>query len=85
MDLNGLTTQEDEHKEQEASEVTAQVGILATTSSSVSRPASLLGAEVPAPLLAIEDAKSAEYYKAADMISGALDQLGEQLQQRLEA
>ena len=27
------------------------------------------------PLLAIEDAKSDEYYKAADMISGVLDQL----------
>ena len=42
-------------------------------------------AEVPVRLLAIEDAKSEEYYKASDKISGALDQLGEQLQQNLEA
>ena len=37
------------------------------------------------PLLAIEDAKSEEHYKAVDVISGALDQLGEQIQQHLEA
>ena len=45
-----------------------------------SRPGSLLGVEAPVPLLAIEEAKSDEHCKAADMISGALDQLGEQLQ-----
>ena len=43
----------------------------------VSRLGSLLGAEVSVPLLAIEDAKSDECYGAPDMISGALDQLGE--------
>ena len=76
---------EDDNEEQEPTEAAAQVDTLATTSSGASRPGSLLGAEVPVPLLAIEDAKSDEYHKAADMISGALDQLGEQLQQHLEA
>ena len=35
-----------------------------------SRPGLLLGVEVPVPLLAIEDAKSEEYYKTAGVISG---------------
>ena len=38
-------------------------------------PGLLLGAEVPVRLLAIEDAKSEEYYRASDQIRGALDQL----------
>ena len=44
------------------------------------RPGQLLGAEVPVPLLAIEDAKSEEYYRASDQIRGAGVQLGEQIQ-----
>ena len=36
-------------------------------------------------LAAIEDAKSEEYYRASGQIRGAVDQLGEQLQQDVEA
>ena len=45
----------------------------------------LLGAEVSAGVLAVEDAKPEEYYRASDQISGTLGQLGEQLQQNMEA
>ena len=87
MDLDGPAIQEekDDNEGQEPAEAAAQVDTLATTSSGASRPGSLLGAEVPVPLLAIEYAKSEEYYKAADMSSGVLDRLREQLQQHLEA
>ena len=51
-----------------------------------SGPASgtLLGAEAPPGLLAIEDVKPDEYYQAANQIRGALDHLPEQLQQNME-
>ena len=42
-------------------------------------PGTLLGAEAPPGLLAIEDAKPDEYYQASDQIRGALNDLPEQL------
>ena len=84
MDLDGLDASaaqaevdEDEH---EATEVAAQADTLATTTSSASRPGLLLGAEVPVPLLANEDAKSEEYHRTAGTVSDALE-----LQQSLGA
>ena len=47
----------------------------------------LLGAEVHVGLLVIEEAKPEEYqvHRASDQIRGAMDQLGEQFQQNMEA
>ena len=89
MDVDSLdaSTQQADAEEQEASPQTqaADQPAGATSSSSASglSPRMLLGAEVPAGLLAIEDAKPEEYYQASDQIRGALDQLGEQLQQNM--
>ena len=53
--------------------------------SSASAPRTVLGAEAPPGLLAIEDIKPDEYYQAADQIRGALQNLPEQIQQREES
>ena len=45
----------------------------------------VLGAEAPPGLLAIEDIKPDEYYQAADQIRGALQNLPEQIQQQEES
>ena len=54
------------------------------SSSSVSAPRTILGAEAPPGLLAIEDVKPDEYYQASDQIRTALQSLPEQIQQREE-
>ena len=74
---------EDDREEQEPTEVAAQVDNLATCFPSSITPR-CRGACAIIRLLAIQ-AKSDECYKAADVISSALDQLGAQLQQHLEA
>ena len=56
----------------------------AASSASGQRPGMVVGAEVAVHLLAIEDVKSEDYYRASDQIRGAVDQLGEQLQQNME-
>ena len=53
--------------------------------SSSSAPRTLLGAEAPSGLLAIEDVKPDEYYQASDQIREALQDLPEQLQQSEES
>ena len=55
------------------------------SSSSASAPRTVLGAEAPPGLLAIEDVKPDEYYQAADQIRGALQNLPEQIQQQEES
>ena len=55
------------------------------SSSSASAPRTVLGAEAPPGLLAIEDIKPDEYYQAADRIRGALQNLPEQIQQQEES
>ena len=63
-------------------------GSLETTglsSSSASAPRTVLGAEAPPGLLAIEDIKPDEYYQASDHIRGALQNLPEQIQQQEES
>ena len=61
------------------SAATAQSGESVETaglsSSSASAPRTVLGAEAPPGLLAIEDIKPDEYYQAADQIRGALQNL----------
>ena len=54
------------------------------SSSSASAPRTILGAEAPPGLLAIEDVKPDEYYQASDQIRTALQNLPEQIQQREE-
>ena len=54
------------------------------SSSSASAPRTILGAEAPPGLLAIEDIKPDEYYQASDQIRTALQNLPEQIQQREE-
>ena len=87
MDIDSLDASaqqaDEEHVEQQSTETADQPS--AAAASSAPRPELLLRAEVPVRLLAIEDAKSEEYCKAFDQIRGALDQLGEQLQQDLES
>ena len=53
--------------------------------SSASAPRTLLGAEAPPGLLAIEDVKKDEYYQASDQVRGALQNLPEQIQQNEES
>ena len=53
--------------------------------SSASAPRTVLGAEAPPGLLAIEDIKPDEYYQASDQIRGALQNLPEQIQQHEES
>ena len=55
------------------------------SSSSASAPRTVLGAEAPPGLLAIEDIKPDEYYQAADQIRGALQNLPEHIQQQEES
>ena len=67
---------------------TAQSGASQETaglsSSSASAPRTVLGAEAPPGLLAIEDVKPEEYYQTSDRIRSALQNLPEQIQQREE-
>ena len=63
-------------------------GSLETTglsSLAASAPRTVLGAEAPPGLLAIEDIKPDEYYQASDQIRGALQNLSEQIQQQEES
>ena len=55
------------------------------SSSSASAPRTILGAEAPPGLLAIEDIKPDEYYRASDQIRSALQNLPEQIQQHEES
>ena len=80
MDVDSL----EEHVEPQPTESFEQLAEAPASSSSGPRPGLLLGAEVPVPLLAIEDAKSEDYYRASDQIRGALDTLGEQLQHKMD-
>ena len=54
------------------------------SSSSASAPRTIHGAEAPPGLLAIEDTKPAEHYRASDQIWSALHNLPEQIQQQEE-
>ena len=67
---------------------TTQSGVSQETaglsSSSASAPRTVLGAEAPPGLLAIEDVKPDEYYQTSDRIRSALQNLPEQIQQREE-
>ena len=55
------------------------------SSSSASVPRTILGVEAPPGLLAIEDVKPDEYYRATDQIRSALQNLPEQIQQHEES
>ena len=57
------------------------LGSTGLSGSSASAPRTLLGAEAPPGLLAIEDIKPDEYYQASDQIREALQDLPEQIQQ----
>ena len=61
------------------------LGATGLSGSSSSAPRTLLGAEAPPGLLAIEDVKPDEYYQASDQIREALQDLPEQLQQNEES
>ena len=69
--------------------VTAQSGgsmeTAGLSSSSASAPRTILGVEAPPGLLAIEDVKPDEYYRATDQIRSALQNLPEQIQQHEES
>ena len=56
------------------------LGSTGLSGSSSSAPRTLLGAEAPPGLLAIEDSKLDEYYQASDQIREALQGLPEQIQ-----
>ena len=57
----------------------------ALSSSSASAPRTILGVEAPPGLLAIEEVKPDEYYRATDQIRSALQNLPEQIQQHEES
>ena len=61
------------------------LGSTGLSGSSSSAPRTLLGAEAPPGLLAIEDIKPDEYYQASDQIREALQDLPEQIQQSEES
>ena len=62
----------------------ATQGTAGLSSSSASAPRTVLGAEAPPGLLAIEDIKPDEFYQASGQIRSALQNFPEQVQQREE-
>ena len=70
---------------QPAAQPGESLGSTGLSGSSASAPRTLLGAEAPPGLLAIEDIKPDEYYQASDQIRGALQDLPEQIQQNEES
>ena len=67
---------EDQEAPQEAQPAAEASGATGSSGTSGLSSGTLLGAEVPSGLLAIEDAKPDDCYQASDQIRGALDQLG---------
>ena len=85
LDVYAQQADAEEHGGQQPTEATDQPSAASSSCVSGPRPELVLQAEVPTRLVATEDAKSEEYYKVCGQIRGALDQLGEQLQQDIEA